>query len=515
MQRIVLAITGGYNIHQRRGAMKKLLCTVVVLYFLLFLPLGSNFAATFTLLDKELDIKGSVQQTMNIKTHEDDRDIRYNSFRTTARGELLYKMVDSADLNIQFYTLANYYYDYALDIDYDHRRSVREEGGGRHQYRDVQRPRDSDEWLDELYADVKYKDLQVRIGKQLVSWGETAESRVADLINPLDLKYIIAFPDWEDYKLGLWMARLYYTPPNMWQNLAFELIVIPFDFLETRTPPAGHGAFAGQPVLPGDLFQRVLDSQRRDVPPDTLKNLEIGLRIKGYSNIGEGVDWALSHFYTRLDTPIIDGAEGQSNLIRLLLTGKQHGTIWDYPYYNSTAFTFSTTWHAIASAIRGECAYNTNRDYNYGTAANNVSSTREKDLLTTALTLDRKTMVPWLSEWNRSRTVDFSFTWYQYWLFNHQYDKRTGEYIIWESGTRDSTWTKFTLSATTGFFFDSLITRLNLGYDINGNSTVMPMVVFSPGDHWQWVAAYQQFNEGRGSETRYANQVLLSARYEF
>jgi len=496
--------------------MKKTLYTLLVAQLFLLLLWGNSFAFTGELWGKEVDVKGSIQQTMNIKTHEDERDIRYQSFRSTLRGELLYQLAEGPNLNMQFYTLANYYYDYVLDIDTNHRHAVRDEAGGRRKYRDVRRPRDSDEWLSELYADVKYKDFQVRLGKQLVSWGETAESRVADLINPLDIKYLIAFPDWEDYKLGLWMARMYYTPPNMWQNLSFELIVIPFDFLETRTPPAGHAIYAGTPVLPDGWFQRVLDSQRRDRPADTLKNLEIGLRIRGYSNIGEGVDWTLSHFYTRLDTPIIDGAEGQSNLMGVLLTGRQRGTIWTYPHYNSTAFTFSTTWHKIASTIRGECAYNTNRDYNYGTAANNVSSTKEKDLLTIALTLDRKTMVPWLSEWNRSRTVDFSFTFYQYWLLNHEYDKSTGEYLLWESGTRDSSWTKFTLSATTGFFFDSLITRMNFAYDVNGNSTIMPMIVYQPGDHWQWVLVYQQFNEGRVvPETRYGNQVLLSARYEF
>lgn len=496
--------------------MKKTLSIFLVSQLFLFLLWGNSFAFTYELWGKKLDVKGSVQQTMNIKTHEDERDIRYQSFRSTLRGELLYQLAENQHGSVQFYTLGNYYYDYVLDIDTNHRHAVRDEAGGRRKYRDVRRPRDSDEWLSELYLDVKYKDFQVRLGKQLVSWGETAESRVADLINPLDIKYLIAFPDWEDYKLGLWMARMYYTPPNMWQNLSFELIVIPFDFLETRTPPAGHAIYAGSPVLPDAWFQRVLDSQRRDRPADTLKSLEIGLRIRGYSNIGEGVDWTLSHFYTRLDTPIIDGAEGQSNLMGLLLTGRQRGTIWTYPHYNSTAFTFSTTWHKIGSTIRGECAYNTNRDYNYGTASNNVSSTKERDLLTVALTLDRKTMVPWLSEWNRSRTVNFGFTVYQYWLLNHKYDKSTGEYILWESGTRDSSWTKFTLSASTGFFFDSLITVMNLAYDVNGNSTIMPMIVYQPGDHWQWVLVYQQFNEGRAvPETRYGNQVLLSARYEF
>ena len=149
--------------YQRRGMMRKVLCTLFVVQLLLFLPWENVFAFSFELFGKDLDVKGSIQQTLNIKTHEDQRDIRFNSFRSTLRGETLYKLVEGPDFNIQFYTLANYYYDYVLDIDSDHRHSVRSEAGGRHKYRDVRRPRDSDEWLSELYLDVKYKDFQVRL----------------------------------------------------------------------------------------------------------------------------------------------------------------------------------------------------------------------------------------------------------------------------------------------------------------------------------------------------------------
>ncbi len=492
--------------------MNKRMC-IFIYATIVFLLLGST-AFALQAYDGKLDLKGSIQQTLNIKTHEDVRDIRFNSFRTTVRGELLYKFKEEPNFNINFYTLANYYYDAVLEIDSNVRHSVRHEAGDKYKFRDVRRPRDSEEWLKEMYFDTNYNDFRVRLGKQLVSWGETAESRVADLINPLDLKYIIAFPDWEDYKLGLWMARIFYSPQGLWQDMSFELLVIPFNFVETRVPPAGHGAYVGQPVLPDGVFQKVLDSQRRDAPHEGFDNLEIGLRIKGYSTLGEGVDWYLSHFYTRLDSPIIDGKKGMNNLINLILFGSPGGRVWKYPHYNSTAFSFATTWTKLKSAIRGECALNTNRDYNYGTAANNTDKIMEQELLTTALTFERKTLIPWLSEMNRNEPFTFTLTWYQYWLFNHEYDKDTGKYILGETG-RDSSLTKFTLSVSTSYFFYTLVPVVNLAYDTNGNSTFVGQIVYMPTFHWQFVAFYQQFNEAWGSESRYQNQVGLSIKYEF
>ena len=121
-------------------------------------------------------------------------------------------------------------------------------------------------------------------------------------------------------------------------------------------------------------------------------------------------------------------------------------------------------------------------------------------------------MVPYLSQWNHETSVSVNFTWYNYWLLNHEYDKSTGEYIVGETG-KDSTRTKFTLGLSTGFWFYRIITMLNLVYDTNGNTTVMGGVVLAPGDHWQLSAIYQQINEMGAA--RYQDQLTLSFRYEF
>jgi hypothetical protein len=484
--------------------MKILKAALLVVASVLVLCEGT--ASAFTVLDGTFDFKGNIQQTLNLRTHEDVRDVRFSSFRTVARFEGITKEFDVSDVDVRFYGLASYYYDEGLDLDSSQRRAIAYESG-RDRYRRFRRPRGEDEWLKEAYVDITHDVFQARIGKQLVSWGETAEARVADLINPLDTKYLIAFPDWEDFKLGLWMAKLFFTPPDMWQGLSFEFLIIPYFFEKTRLPPAGSGIFFGTPQMPDRLMRRLLDKQRRDAPDDSMSNLEVGLRIRGYASIGEGVDWTISHFYTRLDSPLVAGREGLANLTRMRFGLVPRGKVYFYPHYNSTAFTFSTTWDKIGSSIRGESAYNSKRDYQYGNF-----KVKEKDLLTLSVELTKETMVPYLSEWNRSTAVNISFAAFQYWLLNHEFNKHTGEYIQGETG-RDSTLTKFTLTLTTGFFYYTLIPILNLVYDTNGATTVAGGLVYKPGDHWQWMVNYQQFNEQ--GIARYQNQVIFSASYEF
>jgi len=469
----------------------------------------------FKLLDDKLAIKGNIQQILNVRIHEDVRDVRYSTFRTTFRLEGLYDIVATPDLDVNFYSSIKYYYDEALDLDSNQRHAIRYEAGS-NKYRNFRRPRNAEEWLNELYFDIKYKDFQIRLGKQLVSWGETAEAQVVDVINPVDLKYIMAFPDWEDFKLGLWMARMIFTPENMWQNLSFELIVIPFDFEETRLPPAGSGLFFGAPQMPDHLMQKLLDRQTRDAPKDGIDSFEIGLRIRGYTPVMEGIDWTISHFYTRLDTPLVDKEQGFRNMTRMFLGGGSKGRIYTYPHYNSTAATFSTTWNRIGADIRGECAYNTNRDYNYGTGPQESYKIKKKDLVTTAITISKPTMIPYISTrlfGNRSRTVDIKLTWYQYWLLNHEHDRATDEYVQWESGNRDSRWTKFSLELATGFFYDTLNPFVNISYDTNGPLTFIGGLMYMPGDHFIWMLIYQQYNEA--GMMRYQNQVTFSVTYNF
>jgi hypothetical protein len=389
--------------------------------------------------------------------------------------------------------------------------------------------------MKELYFEVAVGEyFKARLGKQMVSWGETAESRVADVINPLDYNNFVAFPDWEDYKIGLWMGRFFYAPPNMWQDISFELIVIPPDFQYNRYPPAGSGLFFGTaqgltvPLPFGTLYwpdymARFLSKQRLDAPTNDASNIEVGGRLRGNT---WGTDWTLSTFYTRLDSPIFDGAKGVANqqaivmnkvikTFALPMPKSKIGRVYTYPHYLSSAITFAKPWDWAKSVIRGEIVLNSSREYNSNYPIQNKTVTR--DLFTSALTWDRKNMIPWFSYWNNSRSVGTSLTWYHYKLFGFE------KGILWEEGlpgVKKSAWDKLTLSVDTGFYHDTIIPAFNMAYDAtNKNTTLAGAIRFAPGDHWRWMVVYQQINQVKNSAGqdvgRYQNQLIFSMRYEF
>jgi hypothetical protein len=505
--------------------MKRL--SLVIIFSFLLTSLFSK-AVAFESSDGRLhDGKGNIHQTLNYRTHQDERSVKFSSARTTFRIEGYYDLIQKPELDIKLYGLFNYWYDSALYADHDLRDAIRLETGGSHQLKEFKRSNEQEEIIKELY--VKFTQgacYEFRLGKQLVSWGETAEARVADIINPLDLANIIAFPDWEDYKVGLWMGRFFFTPPNSWQDIQFEFLFLPPDFQKNRIPPAGSGLFFGTaqglsagPIYYPNFLGDLLHRQRQDTPANDWNNTEFGLRIRGQT---KGTDWTISTFYTRNDSPIIDGANGASNLQKLIInraieqfglpiSKRKVGKIFTYPRYQSTACTFARPWSWAKSVIRGEIAFNSGVDYNLG------NSRIERDLLTTAISWDRDNMVPWLSYWNRSRSVTTSVTWYNYKLFGHERG------MTWEAetaGLNHSTWNKLTVSAETGFLYDTIYPVFNFVYDCNtGATTVVGALRIAPGDHWRWLLVYQQVNEvedATGHDIgRYQNQVIFSMRYEF
>jgi hypothetical protein len=200
------------------------------------------------------------------------------------------------------------------------------------------------------------------------------------------------------------------------------------------------------------------------------------------------------------------------NELGVALPKSKEGRIFTYPYYLSSAITFARPWSWAKSVIRGEVVLNSGREYNQ--APTNTIVTRE--LLTTAVSWDRKNMIPYFSYWNRSRSVGSSLTWYHYKLFGFE------KGINWEAGKdglKQSTWDKLTLVLDTGFYFDVITTGLSMSYDANEANTIVGFIKFAPGNHWRWQVTYQQTNESddaKGKDIgRYQNQLMFSMRYEF
>ena len=152
--------------------------------------------------------------------------------------------------------------------------------------------------LREAYVDLYSKICDVRIGKQLVSWGASKENNAVDVINPSDFRD----PSRKkiDRKIGLLAVKgSFYLPAD----ITLDTVLVPF---------------AGRTIFPEVNTQwsqgntAILDNTL--TPDAKLSNSEIGLRLS--KNIS-GTDIALTYFNGWEDMPSYSSGDLSAQLALL------------------------------------------------------------------------------------------------------------------------------------------------------------------------------------------------------
>ena len=146
-----------------------------------------------------------------------------------------------------------------------------------------------DEYEDELELREAYivgrisEKLDIKLGRQIVVWGKSDTIRIADVLNPLDLREP-GLTDLGDLRLPLAMTRLDYYA-GAWNLSGIVIHEIRFD----KRPAFGSDFYpAGVPLPP------------EDKPCDGGDNTEYGVSLKGAFS-----GWDVSFFFSDLfwDTP--------------------------------------------------------------------------------------------------------------------------------------------------------------------------------------------------------------------
>jgi len=143
--------------------------------------------------------------------------------------------------------------------------------------------------INALFLDLKYRHVDVRLGKQIVRWGVVEGARVIDEINPLDF-YELILRNIDDRYISLFMLKTdLYLGPN-----TFEALFIP-EVRGHRPAPRGtqweQFRFLPGLVKPFHAWQGF---------PDHLENAEYAFR---YTRVFEGLELSGSYFYTWDDFP--------------------------------------------------------------------------------------------------------------------------------------------------------------------------------------------------------------------
>lgn len=413
--------------------------------------------------------------------------------------------------------------------------------------------------------------LQLRLGRQFISWGETDGLRILDIINPQDNTiFAPAAPNLfslDETRVPQWGLRMLYTisPVN---NTILEFFANPgFEEKKKRvdeTFSAGsdtsdgsadgdvrYGRWSAHPetrIATGRLFANpigavptVIPSVRREYP-DAGDNWKIGARVThnfGALNFGLGYIWG----YNPQGLDMVFKTKSVSCLIAV--PGCPAPTVVRLDLVNDRTNIFAAHLNypigepfgiPIKSAMRAEVAFYPNKPYNIGEFPGRACDTPgqpltglmagpsckyrdnlvEKNTLRYAIGFDRSTFIPFLQQ-DPWRAFRMSFQLFQSVIFDHEDGIRN----FWNAGKIKKVQSALTFRVNTGYFGDTILPDLFLLYEPLGNWVINPAVTYAPS--WNerikitLTAAIYNGNKFTGITGFFDDKdsVLLQLRYQF
>ena len=349
---------------------KDLLRVLTVLSFAVMMSVCSaqNASAVFELFDGKLEVSGFIKETVYIKTSEFYRN-SYNKkskvdfAQTSMYLETLYNIQeDPFGWNVRFFTGLRYWVEKAPLFD----SRIHDSIAPWHRKRYIQ-PRDFElDMLTECYIDIQKGPWQVKVGKQIVIWGQNDIGRVADVVNPLKLTHGVPGVDtWEEVKQGIWMIRAFYQS-DLPGDLLFEVIFNPGDYKKgdyfgyTGThwgdPYALDAAFV--PGKERGFGNYMLEGARRAEPSwDFDKTYAFGGRIMGQTG---NFNWTLLAWNRLQDVPLANPYTIGEYALRYIgagILGSITGNYKDPSFDNADKFFRAKRFTTIGGTVMTEWAW--------------------------------------------------------------------------------------------------------------------------------------------------------------
>lgn len=187
--------------------------------------------------------------------------------------------------------------------------------------------------LREMFLDMSYDKLDVRLGRQFVVWGVLEGVRIVDEVQPIDFRELI-LPDLLDYRIPSWMAKVDYFRDEG----TYELLYIPDIQFHKPAPPGSEW----------ELLQAVPGA----IAPERFNFLdpEIGLR---FSTRVWDADITFSYLYTYDQFPTV--------FRRILLNQVQIAPEFDPTYSRINMYGSTISAQVGEYILKGEVAYVTGK----------------------------------------------------------------------------------------------------------------------------------------------------------
>lgn len=202
----------------------------------------------------------------------------------------------------------------------------------------------------EAYADFSRGPLFLRIGRQILAWGETDVFRLLDGINPLDNTFGGFFEDLDDRRIPLWMLRssVNFGDLGSLHTITLEGFLVPGPLDAHVSPWSPYGSPYAAP-----LPEFIAPAIRIKTPSRAWSESRWGARLQAL--IGSNLNVSIAHYQTFLDMPslrsvIIGNPPVLADLNSLQMWG-------EFPEVRITGGSFNY-WESLTDfVIRGEVAW--------------------------------------------------------------------------------------------------------------------------------------------------------------
>ncbi len=526
--------------------MKKRACLTTILSLWAFFPAFLPSAhALLEFYDGKLKLNGYVKESVFYRTQiaDDEKQYHQNSMDydiTAGLVEALYTFQEDENYTLRGFAGLKYWWDKAPMYDYKLHHNIYTPDR-----RDYVSPRDfDDDVLTEAYIDYSNGPLQIKAGKQIVIWGQLDVQRVADVVNPLDLrKGAPGIDNWEEVKRGIWMIRSIYKS-ELPGDLQFEGIFNPGDFRGIQIPYEGshYGSEHGvtNPFTPGPdfgIFSWQQQKWRRDMPGWNLKdNWEFGFRTTGYT---WDIDWTLLFWNARDDAPVAKSPAVNDFIFEYVKAGifsqilgrgvnpPDVSTYNERIYYFKRYQTFGGTAQTVVKPLwdtvwRFEWYYEKNRPLNLGTDGDKAQTygwTR-RNILGGAVQCSKYVRIPWFTDSfiaNNAQT-SVALTYFYEKVLNFKNDLVVDNRDHKAGASSTDSLTLFVQQDLLQGSFMFVFTG-NYFLRIKKWMAVPALTYVLPGKHWRVDLGYVAYGVGRYDyivrTTDRKDSVFTRVRYEF
>ena len=481
--------------------MRKIFSGLLALAACLYFTAGT--AQAIDLLNGDLVIHGKISEQMCMRAHETQdyelHDYSIFNLRTTAKLEMMYHAYKGPEYELNFYTVLKEFYDAADTVDGGYRRYL-QWGGGDHAREEARTYNTGTDIIREMYGEVNNPLFQVRLGKQIISWGETSFERMADVVNPVDARGSLnpAYPDFAENKRGLWMGRFFFTPPDQPMDMSYELLVIP-DFEPNRQWPAGYHLTHPEAFnifkAPNEMF---LPNYRDSHSGVRMKNLELGGRIRGFV---AGWDWTLQFLHHRNDDPTMKtGMAIKSALPALFGNGRTTG-IYKYAWQDTTGVTFNkpidvripiipgTNLAMTGNILKFEGIWEHNKD-NARIAGTNVVDVQH-NRYAACVRWDTKIYIPGLTPWARNKLLSSGTQLFVEYMPERNSHDQNYPWVSYPSNATHKKWSVVTEELSYELWNGRILPGFYGAYYINQHGGYLaPALGFKPTFNWTFMARY-------------------------